>query len=91
MRALPLLILFASSLAASGQVILPPDQDTTEWRGWTGIQLQWRPVKTVTAAFQEQWRWGDDFTRFDRRFHQFEVEWDLRTPNPSLDLSLIHI
>ena len=85
MRALPLLILFASSLAASGQVILPPDQDTTEWRGWTGIQLQWRPVKTVTAAFQEQWRWGDDFTRFDRRFHQFEVEWDLRTPNPSLD------
>lgn len=85
MRVLPLLILFAWSHAASSQVILPPDQDTTEWRGWTGIQLQWRPVKTVTVAFQEQWRWRDDFTRFDRRFHQFGVEWNPKSPNASLD------
>ena len=52
--------------------------------GWTGIQLQWRPVKTVTVAFQEQWRW-ETTSRFDRRFHQFEVKWDPKSPNASLD------
>lgn len=82
MRAVLCLAFVASSMAASGQFA---PTDTTEWQGWVGIQLQWRPVKTVTVAFQEQWRWGEDFTCFDRRFHQFELEWDPSSQNPSLD------
>ena len=85
MRGLPLIVLCILALPASSQVINPPDQDTTEWRGWTGIQLQWRPVKAFTVALQEQWRWREDVTRFDRRFHQVEVKWAPRSPNATWD------
>lgn len=75
MRALPLLLILAWPAMFSGQVIHGPDSDTTEWRGWTGIQLQWRPFRTWTVSVQEQWRWREDFGRFDRRFHQVELGW----------------
>lgn len=75
MRGLSLLWMLFLPAMASGQIINGPDSDTTEWRGWTGVQLHWRPSRTLTLAVQEQWRWREDFTRFDRRFHQVELEW----------------
>ena len=78
MRAVSLLLILVCPIVAWGQIINEPDQDTTEWRGWTGIQLKWRPLRTVTLSLQEQWRWKEDFGRFDRRFHQMEVEWNPR-------------
>lgn len=76
MRTLACFLMVLCVLTASGQVINPPDQDTTEWRGWTGLQLSWRPLRTVTMSAQHQWRWNEDFSRFDRRLQQFELEWN---------------
>ena len=83
MRAAALLLICAMALPAAAQVINPPpgnqqDLDTTEWRGWVGATLDWKPVKAVHISLDQQWRWDNDFRDFDRQFQQFGVSWSPR-------------
>ena len=80
MRSASLLFLSFLCGTLTAQVITPPgggagEQDTTEWRGWAGLSLQHRPWRSITVSLNHQWRWSDDFSQFDRRFVQGEVEW----------------
>lgn len=64
------------TVSASAQVITPPAApDTSDWQGWTSITLDWKPVKGVKVALEEQWRVKRNFGRLDRSFHQLSVGW----------------
>ncbi len=83
MRASALLLICAMALPAAAQVINPPpgtqvDPDTAEWRGWLGVTLDWKPVKSVHLSFEQQWRWEGDFSEFDQQFQQLGVSWSPR-------------
>ena len=77
-----LLVLWVVAGTASAQVINPGGgaggggSDTTDWRGWTGLSLEWRPVRSLSVSFEEQWRWGENFSEFDRRFHELGFSWN---------------
>lgn len=79
MRRPILFVLLLVGFTASAQVINGGDggdADTTDWRAWTGLTLEWRPVPSLTASFEEQWRWAEYFSEFDRRFHELGLSWN---------------
>lgn len=84
MKGALLVLAFAAVCAAAhAQVINPPPgsggpTDTTEWRGWTGVSIGFKPVKAVALELNQQWRWNSDFTEFDRQLQQLEFKWSPR-------------
>ena len=83
MRAAALFLLCALALTSVAQVINPPpgsgeQPDTTEWRGWLGATLDWKPVKSLQISFDQQWRWDSDLSSFDQHFQQLDLAWSPR-------------
>lgn len=81
------------------QVINPPpgsegETDTTEWRGWSGISMGFKPVKSLSIVWSQQWRWDNDFSSFDRSLQQISCGWSPRwnkfSKAQSLGLALRH-
>lgn len=59
-------------------VTQPTPPDTSDWTAWGSVTLNWRPIKGVKLAVEEQWRVKENFASFDRQFHQFSLGYNPR-------------
>jgi hypothetical protein len=96
-------LLFSALLFWGGvlqaQIFNPPvnggeTSDTTDWRGWSGVSIGFKPWKGVSVVLNQQWRWDGDLSSFDRQLQQLGCSWSPRwnawSKTQSLGVGLRH-
>ena len=100
MRAALCILLLLGGVSMQAQVINPPpgsgvETDTTDWRGWSGASISFKPAKGWSIAFNQQWRWDERGSSFDRQLQQLGCAWSPRwnalSRAQSLGLAFRHV
>lgn len=95
MRWCVLLLCWGCCIAPAFGQNLPAPPDTSDCTAWGSVALNWRPIKSVKLAVEEQWRIKDNFSSFDRQFHQFTLgfspRWNAFSKAQSLGLGFRHM